>query len=64
MQRDIDLAIVLEDRENSFDIEVQLMLIREGEETLIEPHVFTKQEFDPHQPIVEQILSNGAKLTK
>ena len=44
---DIDLAIVFDDSERiTFNTEVKLMIIRNGEETIIEPHAFTKEEFD------------------
>jgi predicted nucleotidyltransferase len=59
---DIDLAIVLDDKEKSFDTEVKLMIIRRGEETLIEPHAFTKEEFDKNLPIVNQIINNGERI--
>ena len=59
---DIDLAIVLNDSERKFDTEVKLMIIRNGEETLIEPHAFTKEEFNENTPIVNQIINNGEKI--
>ena len=59
---DIDIAIVLDDKEKSFDTEVKLMIIRCGEETLIEPHIFTKDEFDKNLPIVNQIIKNGERI--
>jgi predicted nucleotidyltransferase len=59
---DIDLAIVLDDTEKSFDTEVKLMIIRHGEETLIEPHAFTKDEFNKKFPIVNQIIKNGERI--
>ncbi|MFP4046418.1 MAG: nucleotidyltransferase domain-containing protein [Bacteroidales bacterium] len=59
---DIDLAIVLDDKEKSFNTEVKLMIIRKGEETLIEPHAFTKDEFDATLPIVNQIINNGERI--
>ncbi|MGM0407433.1 MAG: nucleotidyltransferase domain-containing protein [Bacteroidota bacterium] len=59
---DIDLAIILDDTEKTFDTEVKLMIIRRGEETLIEPHAFTKEEFDENLPIVNQIIKNGEKI--
>lgn len=59
---DIDLAIILDDIEKTFDTEVKLMVIRRGEETLIEPHPFTKEEFDQNLPIVKQIVKNGEKI--
>ncbi|MDY6822889.1 MAG: nucleotidyltransferase domain-containing protein [Thermodesulfobacteriota bacterium] len=60
---DIDLAIVLEDSEQkSFQTEVKLMVIRNKEETIIEPHPFTKEEFDINIPIVNQIINTGEKI--
>jgi predicted nucleotidyltransferase len=60
---DIDLAIVLDDRvDNSFETEVNLMVLREGEETMIEPHVFSKAGFDESLPIVKQIKEYGLLL--
>ena len=61
---DIDIAIVLKDDVlHTFDTEVQLMTIRKGDETLIEPHTFTKGEFDKNLPMVNQILKYGEKIT-
>ncbi|MBA7516509.1 hypothetical protein ES705_08557 [subsurface metagenome] len=60
---DIDLAIVLDDSETkNFETEVRLMVIRDGDETIIEPHAFTKDEFEMHTPIVEQIIENGERI--
>ncbi len=60
---DVDIAIVLKEGvEKSFDMEVQLMLIRKGEETLIEPHAFTKDEFNYYIPIVNQIIKYGERI--
>ena len=60
---DIDIAIVLKDNVNhTFDIDVQLMINRKGEETLIEPHAFSKDEFDYNLPIVYQIIKYGIKI--
>ena len=59
---DIDIAIVLSDNSKTFDIEVQLMIIRTGEETLIEPHVFNKYDFETNSSIVNQIKKTGLQL--
>ena len=60
---DIDIAIVLKDNvKNTFETEVKLMMIRKGEETLIEPHPFSKEEFNHRVPIVNQILKYGEKI--
>ena len=60
---DIDIAIVLSKNDKSFDTEVKLMTLRTGEETLIEPHAFNKDEFKLSIPIVHQIINNGLKLS-
>lgn len=59
---DIDLTIVLEGESKSFDTEVQLMVLRDGEETLIEPHAFTKSEFNIDFPIINQIVTHGERI--
>ncbi|MCK9414452.1 MAG: nucleotidyltransferase domain-containing protein [Prolixibacteraceae bacterium] len=60
---DIDIAIVLKDNVNhTFETEVKLMVIRRGDETLIEPHAFTKAEFDDRTPIVNQIIKYGVRI--
>lgn len=60
---DIDIAIVLEDNEyKTFATEVKLMVIRNGEETLIEPHTFTKDEFNTPIPLVDQIRKSGEQI--
>lgn len=60
---DIDIAIILKDNVyHTFETEVKLMVIRKGDETLIEPHAFTKDEFDDKVPIVSQIIKYGEKI--
>ncbi len=38
------------------------MVIRKGDETLIEPHAFSKKEFDRNMPIVNQIIKYGERI--
>ena len=60
---DIDIAIVLSDDEtHTFETDVKLMVIRKGEETMIEPHAFSKNEFNVNFPIVDQILQHGEQI--
>jgi predicted nucleotidyltransferase len=60
---DIDIAIVMNDNlPVSFETEVKLMTFRKGEETLIEPHVFSKNDFDRSLPFVDQIVSFGVPI--
>ena len=62
---DIDIAIVLKDNvAHTFETEVKLMVIRKrGDETFIEPHAFTKEEFDRRVPIVDQITRYGERIS-
>jgi predicted nucleotidyltransferase len=60
---DIDIAIVLKDNvDHTFETDVKLMIIRKGEETIIEPHAFSKDEFDYNVPLVNQIKKHGIKI--
>ena len=59
---DIDIAIVLPKNDKTFEMEVTLMTLRTGEETIIEPHVFNKNEFELNSSIVYQILHSGSKI--
>lgn len=59
---DIDIAIVLLNSANNFDTEVKLMTLRTGEETIIEPHAFSKSDFVTSSPMVNQIMNNGILL--
>jgi len=47
---------------HTFETEVKLMCLRKGDETLIEPHAFTKDEFDDNVPIVSQIIKYGERI--
>lgn len=38
------------------------MVIRKGEETLIEPHALIKDEFNDNLPIVNQIIKYGERI--
>lgn len=59
---DIDIAIVLPKNNKTFEMEVMLMTLRTGVETMIEPHAFNKNDFEINSPIVYQILHNGFKI--
>ena len=60
---DIDIAIIMNDDSSvPFETEVKLMTFRKGDETLIEPHIFQKNEFTLSLPIVEQILKFGVPI--
>ena len=57
--RDIDLAVVFREFEDSFDMQVQLMKLRRKIDTRIEPHPFLESDFDDSNPLVHEILDTG-----
>jgi predicted nucleotidyltransferase len=59
---DIDLALVLPDNLVSFDNDVRLMMLRQGDETLIETHTYSKKDFQSDLPIIEQIKTYGLNI--
>jgi predicted nucleotidyltransferase len=60
---DIDIAIVMDNNSPiPFETEVKLMTCRKGDETLIEPHVFSKSDFDRSSPLVDQIMNYGVPI--
>ena len=59
---DIDLAIVLKNVKNSFNMQVDLMKLRRKFDTRIEPHPFDENDFDTSNPLVHEILSTGIKV--
>jgi len=59
---DIDLAIVLSDNSMSFDTDVKLMALRQGNETLIETHTYSRDDFNQNLPIISQIKKTGIEI--
>ncbi|MCL2651400.1 MAG: nucleotidyltransferase domain-containing protein [Candidatus Azobacteroides sp.] len=59
---DIDIAIILPDNQLTFDTDVHLMALRKGEETMIETHTYSKNDFLINTPIVEQIKRYGFRI--
>jgi predicted nucleotidyltransferase len=60
---DIDLAIVLPDEQLSFDMDVRLMTLRTGEETMIETHAYSPNDFNGESPVISQIKKFGIPVT-
>ena len=60
---DIDIAIIINDNlPVTFETEVKMMTCRKGEEILIEPHVFSKCDFEQSLPLVDQIIKFGVPI--
>jgi uncharacterized protein len=56
---DIDIAVVFKDYNNIIDMQLELMRIRRGIDSRIEPHPFRERDFDITNPIVNEIVKYG-----
>ena len=60
---DIDIAVVLKNVSNLFDVQVDLMQMRKDKDLQIEPHPFRDTDFNANDPIVHEILQTNLELT-
>jgi uncharacterized protein len=59
---DIDVAVVIGNLKNRFDMQVKLMVLRRKDESIIEPHPFSEEDFRSLYPFAEEIKRTGIKL--
>ncbi|MCE2895423.1 MAG: nucleotidyltransferase domain-containing protein [Flammeovirgaceae bacterium] len=59
---DIDVAIVLNQKQLSFDSEMDLVKLRRDIDLRIEPHAFLKNDFNDNNPLAREILTHGVPL--
>ena len=59
---DIDLAVVINNMTDSFNTQVQLLMLRRKAENIIEPHPFDKAEFKLSNPFTKEIIKTGYKI--
>jgi predicted nucleotidyltransferase len=59
---DIDVAIVLDQGQLSFDSEMELVKLRRVIDLRIEPHAFLKKDFNENNPLAHEILKYGIPL--
>ncbi|PQP35613.1 nucleotidyltransferase [Desulfobacteraceae bacterium SEEP-SAG9] len=60
---DIDLAIIIKNLKNSYDMQVHLMKLGRKFDTRIEPHPFDEEDFiNSSIPIVYEILQSGIEI--
>ena len=61
-ESDIDIAVVLNDYDDSIDMQLELMRLRRKIDTRIEPHPFKEIDFNKSNPIVNEILKYGYEI--
>ena len=59
---DIDVAVILNNRNNFDSIQLELMRLRRKIDSRIEPHPFTKKEFENSNPFVNEIILHGLEV--
>ena len=59
---DIDIAIIIKDYHNLLEMQLELMRLRRGIDSRIEPHPFRVSEFEPSNPIVQEIIQYGQEI--
>lgn len=59
---DIDIAVVLEEIEDSFNLQVEFMKLRRQIDTRIEPHPFVMSDFNDSHPLASEILKTGVEI--
>jgi len=63
MESDIDLAVFWDlDEIDGFDEDVQLMRLTRNVDLRIEPHSFSRKDFENPDPFVKEILATGQRL--
>lgn len=61
-ESDIDIAVVLNDFENTLNMQLELMRLRRKIDSRIEPHPFREKDFISTNPLVYEILKYGEKI--
>jgi uncharacterized protein len=62
-ESDIDLAVFLDrDEIDGFDEDILLMRLTRDVDLRIEPHSFSRKDFENPDPFVQEILSTGERI--
>ena len=59
---DIDIAIIINSDNNTFDLMVELMLLTQNIDLRIEPHPIKAKDFEEGNPFVQEIIETGIKV--
>jgi predicted nucleotidyltransferase len=63
VESDIDLAVFLDrDEIDGFDEDVQLMRLTRDVDLRIEPHSFSRKDFENPDPFVREIITTGERI--
>ncbi|OFX32317.1 MAG: hypothetical protein A2X08_03795 [Bacteroidetes bacterium GWA2_32_17] len=61
---DIDIALIFDklNENDKFDMQVQLMMLASKVDTRIEPHPFSKADYNSNTPFINEIKKTGIEI--
>lgn len=59
---DIDVAVIINSDDNTFDLMVELMMLTQNIDLRIEPHPIKIKDFEEGNPFVQEIIDTGIKV--
>ena len=59
---DIDLALVISDLNDRFEMQTELLKLGRNFDYIIEPHPFNKKDFNHLHPLTHEILTLGVRV--
>jgi uncharacterized protein len=59
---DIDIAVIFNDYDENFDMQLELMRLRRKLDSRIEPHPFREKDFTILNPVVNEIIKYGHRI--
>ena len=59
---DIDIAVIFNDYDENFDMQLELMRLRRKLDSRIEPHPFREKDFTILNPVVKEIIKYGHRI--
>ncbi len=61
-ESDIDIALVLWEMKDFFEVQKQLMRLRRKIDLRIEPHPIDENDFNTNNPFASEIIKNGIEI--
>lgn len=59
---DIDIAVIVNEKYDTFELQLKIMKLSRNIDIDIEPHVFNKKNFNENHPVFYNIIKNSKKI--
>jgi len=63
LDSDIDIAVVIDQKQFTFNNEMDLVRLRRDIDLRIEPHAFLNKDFNESNPLAHEILKHGIRIS-